>query len=77
MPAFVPNGLGAGTDNSAVGGAGGYTAYPEPPTPGGFAEASQPPITFPEKNGQFGPGSLTYLSIGGNYFVMTNPGRSA
>lgn len=76
MPVWSQNGLGCETDNSVVGGDGGYTSYPQPPSPGGFAEANQPPITLPEKTGQFGPSSLTYLSVGGNFFVMTNPGRS-
>lgn len=77
LPPWMPNGWGAGTDNSIVGAGGGFVAYPQPPTPGGFSSAAQPPNTFPEKNGQFGPVSITVNNTIGTFFVISNPGRSA
>lgn len=68
---FVPNGYGAGTDNTAVGGLGGFMAYPQPPSPVGKG---------PEANGQFQALNFTYSSAAtpsqGNYFVILNPGRN-
>lgn len=68
---WVPNGFGAGTDNTIVGGQGGYMAYPQPAVPGG---------PTPEDDGQFGPLEFVYNSAtataAGNYFVISNPGRN-
>lgn len=69
-PGWMPNGLGAGADNSVAGGLGGYMSLPQPPSPsGGF----NVPV---EWYGQFAPVSQTYF-IGGNFYTLTNPGRSA
>lgn len=73
--AWQPNGLGAQTDNSVAGGAGGYLAIPQPPQPPNLFP-SAPVNSKPESYGQFGPLSYTYLSAGGNTFVIYNPGRS-
>lgn len=67
--AWVQNGYGAGTDNSVVGGAGGFMAYPQPPLPTGQ-------YTTPETNGQFGSLNFTYDNNMGNRFVIVNPGRN-
>jgi hypothetical protein len=68
---WQPNGWGAGTDNSIVGGLGGFMAYPQPPFPVGVG---------PEANGQFGPLVFTYNSSTpqgqGNIFSINNPGRN-
>jgi hypothetical protein len=69
--AWVPNGFGAGADNSVVGGGGGFMAYPQPPM--GLNAAFNPP----ENNGQFGPLSQTVWNGTGNWFQLFNPGRSA
>jgi hypothetical protein len=68
---WVPNGGGAGTDNSVVGGLGGFMAYPQPPNPVGIG---------PEADGQFGALAFVYDSSTpqgkGNQFVLFNPGRN-
>ena len=68
---WEPNGFAAGTDNSVVGGGGGFLAYPQPPFPVGVG---------PEANGQFGPLYFTYDSstatAKGNMFTISNPGRN-
>lgn len=43
-------------------------SIPQPPNP---------PASLPEKYGQFGPINFTYVSPGNNFFVISNPGRSA
>lgn len=68
---WIPNGGGAGEDNSVVGGGGGYMAYPQPPT--GPKAAFNPP----ENNVQAGPINAVFNSGTGNYFVISNPGRSS
>jgi hypothetical protein len=77
MP-WSQNGFGAGTDNSVAGGAGGFEAIPQPvtgtPPFNPFAPYLAP---IPEWQGQFGSESFTYLSEGGNFFTINNPGRSA
>ena len=68
---WVPNGFGAGTDNRAAGGQGGFMAIPQPPSPVGVG---------PEANGQFESLVFTYNSAtttaAGNYFIIFNPGRN-
>lgn len=68
---WVPNGFGAGTDNSAAGGGGGYTAIPQPANPASGVG--------PEQNGQFEALVFTYNSSTatalGNIFTINNPGR--
>lgn len=70
---WVQNGFGAGTDNSIVGGAGGYMAYPQPPSP-------VPSFAIPEAVGQFGSLNFSYnsgtSSGAGNVFSISNPGRN-
>lgn len=68
--AWVPNGAGAGSNNSSVGGGGGFMAYPQPPT--GPEAAFQPP----EDNGQFGGITITFNNTIGTFFTIVNPGRS-
>lgn len=76
--AWLPNGEGAGTDNRAAGGLGGFQAIPQPvtgnPPYNPFAPYQSP---LPEWQAQLGPISFTYLSEGGNFFQIQNPGRSA
>jgi hypothetical protein len=66
------NGWGAGTDNSVVGGLGGFMAYPQPPANGIF--------TTPEQNELCGPLTFSYNSSTpsgqGNIFVISNPGSN-
>lgn len=68
---WVPNGFGAGTDNSVVGGAGGFMAIPQPPNPIGVG---------PEANGQYEALVFNYNSGtsqgAGNVFSINNPGRN-
>ncbi len=66
-----PNGFGADTDNSVVGGGGGYMAYPQPPS------GPNPVLNPPENNGQFGQLSFTFNDFKGTFFQINNPGRSA
>lgn len=65
---WVPNGTGAGTDNSEVGGDGGYMAYPQPLQSG---------VTSinPEQNGQCAPLTFTF-DTNDIEFVISNPGRN-
>lgn len=67
---WVPNGYGAGADNSVVGGGGGFMAYPQPPT--GPRAAFNPP----EQNLQAGVLNFTFSNGTGVWFQATNPGRS-
>lgn len=65
---WQPNGYGAGTDNSVVGGAGGYMAYPQPPPSGEF--------TTPETDALCGPLFITFNNNQGNAFSIQNPGSN-
>lgn len=73
--AWQPNGGGCGTDNSVVGGGGGYMAYPQPPAPGGQFTNNAP--RSGSWNGQFGPVTYTFPAGTGIYFSISNPGRSS
>lgn len=67
--AWVQNGFGAGTDNSVIGGLGGFMAYPQPPTPVNS-------FSTPEAVGQFGPLNITVDNTTVDVtFVIQNPGR--
>ena len=70
---WVQNGYGAGTDNRVVGGGGGFMAYPQPAT---GPRANQVPLV-PENFGGFGATNEVSWNGIGNWFQITNPGRSA
>jgi hypothetical protein len=79
LAAWQPNGFGADIDNSIVGGAGGYMAYPQPPQPDGF----NPPLgggydKGNSWNGQFqAVQAQVYNYAVDVFFKISNPGRSA
>lgn len=73
---WVPNGLGATTDNSVAGGAGGFMSIPQMPSPAGSITQPGSGYTNPEWAAQLAPVTFTYF-VNGNYFTLTNPGRSA
>jgi hypothetical protein len=68
---WVPNGYGAGADNSVVGGGGGYMAYPQPPS--GENASFNPP----ENNVQEAAIEFTSTAAMLVHFIISNPGRSA
>ena len=68
---WTTNGFGAGTDNSVVGGGGGFMSYPQPPT--GPNAAFNPP----ENDLQAGSLNFTSPATMLVHFVISNPGRSA
>lgn len=67
---WVPNGFGAGRDNSVIGALGGFMAYPQPP------EGTDASFSPPEDYGQFEAFTFTATAAMLNWFTMQNPGRS-
>lgn len=65
---WIPNGFGAATDNSFVGGGGGYMAYPQPLQSGVVS-------INPEQNGQCAPLNFTF-DTEDILFEIVNPGRN-
>ena len=77
---WVPNGLGAGVDNSVAGGGGGFMSLPQPPSPGGVFNPTGKGGSQDNGNswnGGFGPTNVRFNNTIGTDFSISNPGRSA